>query len=325
MATSTTKKRTRPTENLEPLEFEEILSELELGGEQLSGAGLEALSNLNPAEISRLELAWTGVEPARRRVIAARLVEAAEADFSLDFGAVFRNRLQDEDAAVRRKAIEGLWESEDPALIGPLLERLVRDDSEDVQTAAAIVLGRFTLLAELQKLRPEYATELLDTLMSVFYDSDRTVAVRRRALEAVAPLSRPEVTEAINKAYRNTNIKMRASAVYAMGKNCSIAWLPHLLQELNSNEEELRYEAAGACGELGEEEAVPYLIERTADSDGDVHRMAIQSLGQIGGKEAKQHLKTCLEHPDEAVREAAEGALAELEAADDPLSLRRMI
>lgn len=317
--------RTRPTENLEPLEFQEMLAELGQGDGQLSSAGIVALSNLDTSEIKLLEQVWTGLEPARRQRIVKSLVEAAEADFRLNFEAVFKNCLKDADAGVRRQAIEGLWESEDTSLIALLLNRLLHDSSEDVQAAAAINLGRFTLLAELKKLRPEYATELAETLMAVFRDTGRTVAVRRRALEAVASLSRPEVTKAISETYQSSNIKLRASAVYAMGKNCNVAWLPYVLQELESSEDELRYEAAGAAGELGEEEAVPCLIGLTDDTDADVRRAAIQALGQIGGKEAREHLQQCLDHPDQAIREAAEAALAELEATADPITLRRMI
>lgn len=321
----TKKRRTEATEPFEPTALEETLAVLGEGDRPLSVSVLVGLSGLRPEEVFLFEKVWAEVGVERRRQVVTRLVEVAEENFALNFENVFKSCLKDEDAGVRRQAIEGLWESEDAALIAPLLNILVQDSSAEVQAAAATGLGKFTMLAELKKLRLEYASELTSNLMAVFSDVDRPVAVRRRALEAVAPLSLPDVTRAINQAYRSGNPKLRASAVYAMGKNCDISWLPQLIEELDSTEDEVRYEAAGACGELGEEDAVPYLIKLTNDTDADVQRAAIQALGRIGGKEAQEHLERCLDHPSQAIREAAEVALDELEAAENPLSFRRLI
>jgi HEAT repeat protein len=75
----------------------------------------------------------------------------------------------------------------------------------------------------------------------------------------------------------------------------------------------MRYEAAGACGELGEKEAVPYLIELVSDPDVEVQLAAIKALGKIGAPEAKVCLEQCLDNPNDIVRQAAEQALYELE------------
>ena len=83
---------------------------------------------------------------------------------------------------------------------------------------------------------------------------------------------------------------------------------------------EIRYEAAGACGELGGEDAVPRLIELVIDSDIEVQLAAIQALGKIGGSKAKECLEQCMDNPSVAIQEAAEQSLYELE--EDPLSFR---
>jgi HEAT repeat protein len=144
--------------------------------------------------------------------------------------------------------------------------------------------------------------------------------VRRRVLEAVAPLSLPKVRRSIAEAYQSGNSKLKISALYAMGKNCDPCWLPILIKELTSADAEVRYEATGACGELGEDEAVVHLIELTDDIDADVQLAAVQALGKIGGIEAKKHLQKCLNHLSEAICQVAAQALHELEVTKEPLS-----
>ena len=84
----------------------------------------------------------------------------------------------------------------------------------------------------------------------------------------------------------------------------------------------MRYEAAGACGELGEEEATPHLIKLIDDPDIDVQLTAIQALGKIDSSEAKKSLGQCLENPSDAIRQAAKQALDQLEAEENPLPFR---
>jgi len=153
-------------------------------------------------------------------------------------------------------------------------------------------------------------------------DKKKAVEVTRRALEAAAPVSLPEVREAIGNAYKSGIPGLKVSSIYAMGKSCDPVWLPVLLSELSSADAEMRFEAAGACGELEEEEAVPYLITTVDDSDVDVRMAAIRALGKIGNAQAKECLRQCLESNSEAVRQAAEQALNMVEADEDPLSFR---
>jgi HEAT repeat protein len=120
-------------------------------------------------------------------------------------------------------------------------------------------------------------------------------------------------------AYQDDHPGFRVSAIYAMGRNCSSSWLPILIRELSSTEAEMRYEAAKACGELGEEEAVPRLAELIDDPDIDVRLVVIKALGEIGGSTAKKRLGGCLNDPSELISEAAEQALIMLEAGEDSL------
>lgn len=302
--------------------IDETIAELTSSDQPVANAQLVDLSNLTADEVELFEQAWSGIEPERRREIMYKLVEMAEDNAKLDFDSIFKVLLNDADAEIRMKAIEGLFECEDTSLITSLINILEQDESDRVQAAAAIALGKFALLIELEKLHPTYKSKIEPVLLSITNDESRPVEVRRRALEAVAPLSLPEVKKAIKKAYESDEPRLKVSAVYAMGRNCDPLWLPILLKELGSPDAEMRYEASGACGELGEMEAVPSLIELINDPDAEVQLAAIQALGKIGGSEAKEALEECLSSTNETVSEAAEEALSELEADEDPFSFK---
>ncbi len=307
-------------DNLPPIE--QIISDLADDNQPILNVRLAELSDLNPQQLKLLNNTWQSIEVKRRRQIMHRLLELAEDDVCLNFDGIFKYSLKDEDEEVRITAIESLWENEKTSLIEPLTDLMNNDRSQKAQAAAALALGRFALLAENLKISKDYATRLSRSLLATLADSSKPIDVRRRALEAVAPLSLHQVKQAITGSYHNGDPLLKVSAIYAMGKNCDPCWLPILLSELTTNDSEIRYEAAAACGELGEQEAVPYLIELINDDDADVQMASVQALGKIGGSEAREHLKKCLDHQSEAVRQAATQALYELEIITEPISPR---
>lgn len=306
-----------------PLPIEETITELANSNKPLLHSRLTELSNLSSEELEFFKRSWSAIELERRRQIVHRLVELAEDNLELNFDNILKYCLKDHDDEVQSKAIEGLWENEGPSLINPLIDLLKQDSSEKVQAAAATALGKFAILAEHKKLRSCHVSRVEEALLSVISDKNRIVEIRRRALESAAPLSLPQVKTAIMEAYQSHNPRLSISAIYAMGKNCDPSWLPILLRELASADAEVRYEAAGACGELEkEEQAVPHLIKLVNDPDTDVQMAAIRALGKIGGTKAKECLERCLNSAREAIRQAAQQALNELKTKEDPLSFR---
>ena len=304
------------------LPIEETIADLGNSDKPLRSSRLTELTNLNQEEMGLFKQGWAAIERKRQRQIMNRLVELTEDSFELNFDSIFASCLKDEDTEVRSKVIEGLWENEDASLIVPLVDMLNKDSSERIRAAAATALGKFAMLAELKKLRSCYADKVCQGLLTVINDKGRTIEVRRRALEAASPLSVPEVSKAILEAYQSHDSKLKASAIYAMGKNCAYSWLPMLLKELASPDVEIRYEAATACGELGEKEAMPHLTELINDADTEVQLAAIRALGKIGGSEARECLEQCLSNSSEAARQVAGEALHELEMEEAPFSFR---
>jgi HEAT repeat protein len=155
----------------------------------------------------------------------------------------------------------------------------------------------------------------------VIEDLDEELEVRRRAVEAVAGLPGPGVEELIRDAYESGEAELKQSSIYAMGRSSNPAWLPTVLREMDDRSPPIRYEAANAAGLLGDETVAPHLISLLRDDDMSVQLAAISSLGSVGGALAGQALRKCLESDDEAIEEAADEALREIEFDDDPLSL----
>jgi hypothetical protein len=313
------KRRNKDEESTMLSPIDEIIDDLGNRDKPLLNTWLAELAGLNSDELAHFKQVWPSIGVKRRRQIVSRLVELAEDNFELDFDSIFKSCLEDRDSEVRSKAIEGLWENEDASLVNTLLNLFEHDSSQRVQATAASSLGRFVMLAEHQKLRSNYTSKIYQALLTTINNNLKPTEIKRRALEAIAPINSPQVEKAINEAYHSGNAQLKVSSIYAMGKNCNPAWLPILLKELANTDAEIRYEAAGACGEIGEEEAVPYLINLIEDPNLEVQLAAIRALSRIGGTEAKNYLEQCLDDDSEAIQQAAERALYELNEGEEPI------
>jgi hypothetical protein len=276
------------------------------------------LSDLGREDLGALEAAWPGLPTERRQSIVQDLQEIAEANFEVSFDAVFQMGLEDEDAEVRATSIRALWESEDPKLMAAFIQALQHDPDAMVRAAAASALGRFVYLGEIEELPEQQLRRVEHTLLAVIAGDDE-LEVRRRALEAVAYSSRPEVPPLISNAYDSLDPKLRVSAVFAMGRNGDIQkWGKKVKAELESREPEMRFEAARAAGELELGDAVRTLADLLSDVDTQVQEAAIWSLGQIGGDFARQTLQRRLKQTDdEEEQDYVQEALDNLDFTDE--------
>lgn len=284
-------------------------------------SAVRRLSNLIDEELDQFARVWTQLSAKRRCTLAARMVEAAEADFELDFSPIFTLGLQDAEAGVRAACIEGLWEVEDFRLIRPLIRLMQNDTSAPVREAAATSLSRFALLAELGKLQPHLADLIWDALWQTIHNAGEDLDVRRRAVESIAYFDRPQIKSIIAQAYQHDEPRMRVSAVFAMGRSADEVWADTAINELDSRDAEMRYEAARTCGALRLSETVGRLSRMVADPDPEVKLMAVWALGQIGGPEARRVLEICYEQGDEALQDAADEAMAEMDLMQGSLDL----
>jgi HEAT repeat protein len=305
---------TRP-ERMFDADFKSALLYLQSDEISLSPSLLFALSDLDRRELQEFARVWQLLAPDKRRRITQAMSELAEERIEADFTRIFRYLLDDEDAEVRASAINGLWEDEDPALVKLFIGALRSDQAARVRAAAAEGLGRFLLLAETKRLPAVDGDDIQTALLATIRNAGEDQLVRRRAIEAIAYIGDETVRNIVAAAYADDDAKMRATAIFAMGRSADPYWKRTTAQELYSPDPQIRFEAARAVGELEFKAAVPRLIELMDDPDREVQSAAITSLGQIGGKDARRALINVIEGEDEVAREIAQDALDELEFA----------
>jgi HEAT repeat protein len=306
--------------SLDSSERKRYISEILDSSMIVNNAKLASMSCLNGEEMEFLAEVWPNVDLDRRREIIYQLIHLSEVDLRLDFSSVFVLSLGDTDEEIRMNAAKGLEGEDNYLLVKHLIKALKEDTSVGVRAAAAMALREFALQGEMGNLPTYYREKLYNSLLDILTNKTEPTEVTRRALEAISPFSLPRVRELIEEAYQTDDIKLRASAIYAMGRNCDLAWLPTLLIELSNDQAEIRYEAATACGELGAEEAVPYLLELVTDKDEHVKEAVIKALGEIGNETAKRALRELSKNPQPLIRDAAKSALKGIRFCENPLS-----
>jgi len=302
------------------MSLESFLEALAEDPDEMSTGDFFEASGLLPEELVVFARAWFGFTVEIQRWIIVTMAEQAEENADLDFSAVFRMCLKDKDEEVLEKAIEGLWEDEDRAIIPSLIQVLHSDRSPQVRGAAAVALGKFPVLVQEGKLLAKDGDSILESLMAILNDSGQPMEVARRSLEAVAPFNTPDIRKIVTRAYKSDDLMLKCSSIYAMGRTGEAGLLPVLIKELQSSEPSIRYESAHACGELGEEDAVPHLVALLEDDDSQVQLAGINALGKIGGPLAKKVLVNCVKDGDAVLEEAARSELENIEFLEDPMA-----
>jgi len=301
---------------------EKFVIELQDDTQPLKHSGLLQLSSLAGDDLFEFKNTWYTLTEPRKGQIMSKLVELGEDHVEMDFTAMYRALLNDDNEDVREQAAKGLWECDDRVVIRPLLVLLKNDPSPRVRASAATTLSKFTELFQQGKILSRDGDKIRNALLEVISDEEEEADVRRRCIEAVGSFNTIETTEIIREAYKSDNPDMRQSAVFAMGSSSDSQWLSIIMNELDSDSPAMRYESASACGLLGDESSVPHLIELIKDEDSEVQVAAVQSIGNIGGTLAKRALQQALRTGEDAVEDAAEEAMANIDFDDDPLGFR---
>jgi len=166
-----------------------------------------------------------------RRALVAGMVELGEEKIEFNFHRALKVALRDDDAVVRARAIEGLWEDDGEDFLAYLLNEAPADASAEVRLAAVRALARFSLLAVQNELAGSWFVPLRARLVALLEHGEST-EIRRRALEALAVYSNDsEVALKIEQAYASPDEAWRTSVLYAMGRNLDERWLETVLKE----------------------------------------------------------------------------------------------
>jgi HEAT repeat protein len=293
----------------------EYMEELRDPEHEVTSEGLGQLSGLVGDDVRTFKRGWGAIPVERRLDLIVRMVDLAEDSAELDYHAVFCHALSDEESAIRERATSGLWETDDRRTVPLLVDRLENDPIDEVRAAAAQALGHFAVLADSGKLVPRDVTRIWDALKASVDDDDEPITVRRRSLESVASFRAPEVRSWIQWGFDHPESMLRQSALYAMGRSGDLAWMEIVTGEMESDDPAMRYEAANAAREFGEEDALPALTELIHDIDSQVSLAALHAIAGIGGAKARGLLHNYANNADDpAVQEAAAEALEILDA-----------
>lgn len=290
--------------------FQNLLENLARSDVPLRAEVIYRLSVPGDGDMALLTARWPDIPVERKQVLLARMVEASELNFELDFSEVARFTAHDPDPEVRIQSINALWTSEQPEVMYQLIELLRQDPVTGVRAAAADGLGQFVLLGELGHLPSSVSGDAERELLEVVHKETLGSEVYRRALESLAYSSHHDITDLIASVSKLQDANLRASTILAMGRNADNRWNPIVQEALTDSDPLVRFEAVRAAGEMSLADAVSEIIPIAADtSDREIQDMAIWSLGEIGGDEARSALLALAETTtDETLLEAIEDA-----------------
>ncbi|MFN8440601.1 MAG: HEAT repeat domain-containing protein [Caldilineaceae bacterium] len=295
-----------------PLSVQELFAKFEKTPDEVTVMDLFSLSDLTRSDVEFVWSRWPKLPVALRISVIEQVVETAQDELQLAPSDFLRIALRDENATIRRLAVEGLWEDESEDLIGPYIQMLQRDPDAEVQAAAAAALGSYIYLGELEELAPALAMRVQQSLFEALEDESQPLLVRCRALESVAFSSDEGLRQLIEEAYYSPYEELRLSSLRAMGRSYDLHWRKMAQTELQNPDPAMRAEAAIACGELENKAAVTELIGLLADEEQTVRLSSIYALGRIGGKQARTALRHVAAGSESEEAQAAEEALDEM-------------
>lgn len=275
--------------------LEEVLAALTADDAIPSTDLLYGLSDLTDADIERLQPAYRQLDTGYRRILMQMLVDVSENNYELDYENIGLMGLSDRDAEVRRTAIEVLNEYDSTYVMNRLMKLAQTDSVPEVRADATRALGRFVLAGELGDISSSNFERVQQCVLDILNREDEAVAVRCRALEALANSSHDAVIPAIETAYGSGEAQWRTSAVTAMGNTADERWEAIVLKELQSGSRAMQNEAARSAGELQLQEATALIVRLLREGSGETREIAIRALGELGNKEATRALNQALD------------------------------
>ncbi len=302
-----------------PLPFKPVSSALLDNSKPFPPIYLHQFSDLSREDLNSLKKIWLQIEPARRIHLLEDLEELAEADTIVCFDDLAQLALTDPEAPVRVRAINMLWEAEDPDLVPTFLKMMESDPETDVRAAATGALGKYVYLGETEEIPAETQQNIEDSLLLVSTGREPSL-IRRRALESLGFSHRDEVATLIEKAFSSGERDWLISALYAMGRSYDQRWEKSVLAMLDNPDDDIRYEAIRAAGELEMKSAHEILLEELKEGidEYDMRMTTVWSLSQIGGKGVREEIEDLLEDcQDDEESQYLEEALDNLSFTED--------
>ena len=260
---------------------------------------LHRLSDLESEELSLFENSWQKIPEKKRYTLLEDLETLAEADTLLYFEAISRIAIHDPSPRVRFLAIRSLSLYDiSTDLIPILIDILNNDVDKEVRAIAAQTLGEFVYLGEIDSISPSRQKEVESHLIQATKKVEASL-VKRRAIEALGYSSNEEVIDIIQTAYDIGELEWTVSALSAMGHSYNKRWNPYIIEHISNPNDDIRFEAIRAAGELEIKETVPVLLESLEDSSNEIRSASIWALSQIGGEGIFETLNNLLDNAED--------------------------
>lgn len=280
-------------------------------------ASLAELSRLTGPEASEFGQLWLEWSSERVLDIVERMVSLCEDQLDVEFEVIYKQGLKHPNPTVRVASLKGLEESEDRALVIQLSKILKSDPVAEVRAAAAVPLAHFSIMAEAGKLSARYREALEDALYGVMENEREIQEVKLKAMEAVSVFAAERLKLHIESAWSSGDLNARQSSLFAMGRTSDPKWIEYVIPDLEHDAASVRYEAAMAMGELGEEHHLRVMDAPLDDEDLTVQLAAISAVERIGGDAAKAKLELKLASPEPQVVELVQQALQAMKDEED--------
>ena len=280
-------------------------------------SSLAELSRLTGPEASEFGQLWLEWSSERVLDIVERMVSLCEDQPDVEFEVIYKQGLKHPNPTVRIASLKGLEETEDRALVIQLGKILKSDPVAEVRAAAAIPLAHLSIMAEAGKLSAKYREALEDALYGVMENEREIQEVKLKAMEAVSVFAAERLTSHIELAWSSGDLNARQSSLFAMGRTSDPKWIEYVIPDLEHDAASVRYEAAIAMGELGDEHHLRVMDAPLDDEDLTVLLAAISAVERIGGDAAKAKLELKLASPEPQVVELVQQALQTMKDEED--------
>ncbi|MBI9048551.1 MAG: HEAT repeat domain-containing protein [Anaerolineaceae bacterium] len=276
----------------------------------------EQFSDLPASDLDIFSRFWKTGTIQRKLDFFEGLELTAASETLVSYEALGMMLIHDPAPAIRKAAIELLWESEDYRFADELFQ-IAKDDADiSVQIAAVRALGTYVYLGELDKFSDHKKEAIENYLLEVIH-SDEIGYKRQKALESLGYSCLDEIPDLIQKAVDSHDQDWLLSALIAMGRTVDEQWEPYVLENLDHQDTEIQLEAMRTAGELEIGAAVEFLVAFIEDSDeisDEYFTTIVWALSQIGGDTTIELINTLLENAQsEEDIEFLENALDNLE------------
>ena len=217
---------------------------------------------------------------------------------------------------IRLKAIDGLWENEDSSLIAVFTSFISKDDSQNVRFASANCLQNFLERSHVVPYPKRHLNFLKSALLKIISgEIDSPELLRQKALEIIGYFDGEDINTLVKDAFFSDNIRVKSSAIRAMGISSNPIWLSLILSDLDDVYPSITVSSIEAVGMLGDGDYANWLMKYLSDEDIDIQIAAVKSLGLIGNELARGAILQFLDELHESEEDFDDDLLAEINVA----------